>query len=422
MLRESRSPRKLSSLEHSSLALLWFAYNLQWGALLPVILPAQIAAIAGQSQKELANGLIMGVGGFVALATAPVAGALSDRSRNPRGRRRGFLISGIIINIISLTLLGLVGTRNGITPFVAAFLLTQFACNWWGGPYAGLIPDIIPVDQQGRASGYMMLMTGAGTIVGTGAAGLILDKSGYAGVYLFVVVALAVCSAVTVTFSREPRPDWRAPRVDWQAFFHNFFPNARCHRDFYIVLSTRAFVTMGAFSILPFFQYFFADIMHDPKAILHGSILLGSIAIATLPVALLAGRSADSAGPERMVWLSGWVMAAAAALYTIDCFVPSWSFTIVIGLVFGAASLAYQTVDWTLALKVLPNSKDHPGKDMGIWHVSFVLPQALAPPITGTLLHIGKHYSAPVAYAITFLITACWYVVGTLPIRRLGRA
>jgi MFS family permease len=420
MPSELRSPRELTSLEHSSLALLWFAYNLQWGALLPVVLPAQVAAIAGQSHKELVNGWTMAAGGLVALVTAPVAGALSDRSVNPRGRRRGFLIFGIVLNIVSLALLGFIGTSGGLAAFVAALLVTQFACNWWGGPYAGLIPDVVPPNEQGRASGYMMLMTVAGTIVGTAASGPLLDKSGYAGVYLFVILALAVSAAITLAVEREPRPERFRTKVPWRELVNSFFPDLGRHRDFYVVLVSRALVTMGAFSTLPFLQYFFTDVMHDPKAIVHGSILLGSVAVATLPVSLLAGRHADRVGPKSIVWVSGWVMAAAAALYAIDCFIPSWFFTIVMALIFGAASVAYQTVDWALALNVLPNSQDHPGKDMGIWHVSFVLPQAIAPVIAGALLDRAKHSSEAAAYGLVFLMAACWYALGTLPIRKLS--
>jgi hypothetical protein len=44
--------RQFTALQHCSLSSLWFAYNVQWNALIPIILPAQASAIAGQAHKE----------------------------------------------------------------------------------------------------------------------------------------------------------------------------------------------------------------------------------------------------------------------------------------------------------------------------------------------------------------------------------
>jgi hypothetical protein len=52
-----------------------------------------------------------------------------------------------------------------------------------------------------------------------------------------------------------------------------------------------------------------------------------------------------------------------------------------VAIVYGAANCAYQAVDWALAIHVLPDAQQA-GKDMGIWHASFVLPQAVAPGLT----------------------------------------
>jgi MFS family permease len=400
--------------QHCSLAALWFAYNVEWSAMIPIVWPAQIAAIAGPTHKEFLNGVAIAAGALVALLAAPCAGALSDRSRNPQGRRRRFLIYGVALNIASLAALGMIGSQGGIAAFLAAVLATQFAGNWWGGPYAGLIPDVAPPHEHGRASGYLMLMTGAGAIVGAAVAGPLLYRGGYWAVNLFLIFTLLLCAALTLTGVTEP-----SPQLARTTFPAPFFPNPARHRDFYVVLITRACITMGAFSILSFFQYFFFDVMRDPNAVLHGSILFGSVGLITLPVALLAGRQADRQGPKQIVWVSGWVMAGTAAIYVFDCFHPSWMFTIAMALIFGAGSVAYQAVDWALALSVLPEADDS-GKDMGIWHVSFVLPQTIAPLIAGALLDRVKLLSLPTGYAIIFLMTALWYTLGTIPIRTIG--
>jgi MFS family permease len=409
---------KLSTWEHCSLASLWFAYNVQWSALIPVVWPAQVAAIVGEAHKELVNGIVVAVAATMALVTTPIAGALSDRSTNPRGRRRGFLVNGIALNVVALCTLAAVGARGGVSRFLVALIALEFACNWWGGPYAGMVPDVVSASEQGRASGYMMLMTVAGAIVGTGIAGPLLSWGGYRTVYLFLILVLLFCGVITLAGTRQIQREPGNRPLDGKAWFQNFLPKPGLHPDFYIVFVTRAFVTMGAFSALPFFQYFFADVMHDDRAILHESALLGTTALLTLPIALLVGKRADRQGPVTIVWISGWVMAGAATLYIIDCFVPSWTFTIVMCLIFASGSIAYQTVDWALVLRVLPDAR-HAAKDMGIWHVAFVLPQAIAPLISGTLLNSIKKFSKPAAYAAVLAMTGIWYALGTVPIRKL---
>ena len=68
-----------------AVSLLWFALFANWLTVVPVIIPDQIAAILGPDAvvKEGISGSILAIGAFMALVMAPVAGALSDRVRNP---------------------------------------------------------------------------------------------------------------------------------------------------------------------------------------------------------------------------------------------------------------------------------------------------------------------------------------------------
>src|SRR5438067_11810660 len=100
---DARSPkagtaeRRFTLLDQFFVSCLWLAYNVQWGALLAIVLPAQIEAIVGPARKELFNGLVGPMGAAVALVITPIAGALSDRSRSRLGRRRPFLLAGVLV-------------------------------------------------------------------------------------------------------------------------------------------------------------------------------------------------------------------------------------------------------------------------------------------------------------------------------------
>ena len=84
----------------------------------------------------------------MALVMAPVAGALSDRVRSAKGRRRRFLVAGMIGTCVGLALLVPFGPGSSILVYALAILNLQFWWNWACGPYAGLIPDVVPAASQ----------------------------------------------------------------------------------------------------------------------------------------------------------------------------------------------------------------------------------------------------------------------------------
>jgi MFS family permease len=410
----------MTSAEHFYVSCLWFAYNVEWGALIPVILPAQIADLAG-GRKELANGLIQPLGALVALIIAPLAGALSDYSVNRMGRRRGYLISGILGNCVFLLLMARIGADGSIWLFLILLLGVQFWGNWWGGPYAGLIPDVVPAAEWGRASGWLMLMTATGTIIGVGISGQLIAWRGYTWAYGFIVVCLLVCFLLVLARVREPVPEPIRKQIKWKAFLASFWLDPKTHSDFWWVLVTRLLVTMGIFSVYGFIQYFLADVMRVDNPEVAGGYLLAGAAVLSLPMAVWSGTLSDRYGRKRLVQWSGFLMAAACLIYAIVALRPSWPATIVIAIVFALGNVAYQSVDWALAIDVLPRLETA-GKDMGVWHLALVLPQVVAPAIAGITLDVIKPYSIGMAYMAIFFVAAGWFTVGSLLVTKIRRA
>jgi Na+/melibiose symporter-like transporter len=79
----------------------------------------------------------------------PAMGLLSDRSTSRFGRRRPFLLAGVLLDLVFL---GWIAQAESFWSLLAAVLLIQFSSNMSHGPLQGLIPDLIPEDQRGRAS------------------------------------------------------------------------------------------------------------------------------------------------------------------------------------------------------------------------------------------------------------------------------
>jgi len=407
--------------DHILLSCFWLAYNFEWGALLPVVLPSQIAAIVGDARKELFNGLIPAAGAALSLVVTPLAGALSDRSRNRIGRRRPFLAVGTVINIVFLLLLARIGAGGGVGLFLLAYLGVQLGSNWAGGPYAGLIPDLVPAKQRGQASGWMALMTAMGTLLGVAAAGALITGHGYEAIYLTIAATLAVLGAVTVLGVKEKPLAEPPPPIRARDFAASFLLRGAPYRDFYLVLLTRTLVMMGIYSVFTFFEFFLKDVVRSVNPVRDASYLIGIIIAAGIPTSLLAGALSDRFGRKPLVYWSGGLMALASLLFIGVGVHPSLAAMFGIGALFGVGYGAYQAVDWALAIDVLPQGESA-AKDMGIWHVSLVLPQVLAPAVTGLILYSFKARSLLLGYTVVFACTALWFILGTVFVRPIRSA
>lgn len=179
-------------------------------------IPAEVLKFASEAEKGRALATVFSVGAFVALVVMPIAGALSDRSMARLGRRRPFIIAGTLLNALALLALGYAPT---LALFAAAFWFLQFANNFGGTAYSGLIPDLVPDEQRGSASGFMGLMTMLGTVIAAVVSGILMERAPAIPLYLTIIAVLLTTMVVTVWKVREDPLRHRRPSTcasSWQ--------------------------------------------------------------------------------------------------------------------------------------------------------------------------------------------------------------
>ncbi|UCC77338.1 MAG: MFS transporter, partial [Anaerolineales bacterium] len=181
----------------------WLGLNMATGSLTPIILPVLVAQFAGDAVKGTYLGVLRSAGLIVAIVVQPAAGLLSDRSRLPWGRRRPFIFVGTVLDLIFLAAIGLSGNYWLL---FAAVLLLQFSSNVAHGALQAIIPDLVPEDQRGRASGVKAMMEllpiilvslTTGPLVGAGKVGMAI---------LLVMGSLLVTMLIEVLAVREKAP------------------------------------------------------------------------------------------------------------------------------------------------------------------------------------------------------------------------
>jgi MFS family permease len=174
---------------------------------------------------------------------------------------------------------------------------------------------------------------------------------------------------------------------------------------------TRFLFTAGMWMVQPFIQYYLRDVIGSPRPAEDAGRIIGVALVGATLTGLLGGAISDRVGRKRVVYVANGLMAAVSLGFMAVGTLPAVYVTAVLyGLAFGA----YYSVDWALGCDVLPR-KDEAGKDMGVWHISMVLPQSLAPFLSGLLLTLGgassragwaePHYHAS-GYVMLFALAA----------------
>jgi len=129
--------------------LFWLGINIRNNAIGTIFMPYLVAQFARPEIRNTALGTMRTAGLIVAMLVQPAMGLLSDRCTARLGRRRPFILIGVLLDLVALAFIAL--ASNYWTLF-AAVLVSQFSANISHSAAQGLIPDLVPEDQRGVAS------------------------------------------------------------------------------------------------------------------------------------------------------------------------------------------------------------------------------------------------------------------------------
>jgi MFS family permease len=345
---------------------------------------------------------------------------------------------GTTLNVIGLFALAYVPRANDLSTlplYIFAFMWVEFWNNVATAPYSALIPDLVPAEQRGSASGWYGLMNILGTFIGA-LAPFLFTRGGVTdltALYWFVAAILLLTTLGTIIFTREPQVTKAPPPFDFGHFTRHLFSPLRDH-DFRWVFMTRFLMVMGTFTVQQFLQYYMNDVIKEfnflnrftaSNAIEATSVFLILFLVGALPSSITAGILSDKYGRKLMVYISSAFQAFVPIIFVL--YAPSFTFAATLGLIFGIGYGAYQSVDWAMASQVLPSEDDY-AKDMGVWHIAMTLPQVIAVPIAGVLLDYFNRVGAETGrvpptfgYTVIFALATLYFILGTVLVRRIRK-
>src|SRR5260370_2685756 len=149
----------LGSLRHTALASLWFGFNFHWLPIGFVLIQSQLRDLVPHNVFGSSLGTMVGVGAIFAVVVPPLVGQLSDYLYTPWGRRRPIIFACTVLNLVGL---GIMMTAHSYAQLFVGYMRIQLFANAAGAAYARVIPDVVPIPEFGRASGYLAAMNMAG--------------------------------------------------------------------------------------------------------------------------------------------------------------------------------------------------------------------------------------------------------------------
>jgi MFS family permease len=424
--------------DYITINIYWFGLNTSNGIITPILLPHLVALFVPLSMKNSSLATVRVAGLAVAMLVQPMVGLLSDRNTSHWGKRRPYIAGGVFFNLLFLLIIGVSPTFLGASTeknFLATFgfntaftvllvgnLLLQVSTNTTQAATQGLIPDLVPEDQRGKASGVKAVMELLPVFLVI-FVGPLVDSGNIWKVIGVVAAVFVITMLITVFFIKEDplkeKPDsslkepflrlvalvvifvgitltsvWIVRTIGSQLAHLNinfisqiliigilgligmlgsiligvYFGawvgigvEAHHNKPFIWWVINRLLFLAAIGSIQGFAQYYLSDVVQVPNAATQTTYLLGAVALFLLPSAIGGGYYADRIGRKRLVALSGIIAATGTFLLLLANGMPM---VIVCGSIIGLGTGLFMATNWALGTDLVP--KDKAGKYLGI--------------------------------------------------------
>ena len=425
-------PRQPTIRDYFGVSIYWLGLSFFWGAMLTLVLPARIDELF-HADKDRVLTIIASSGAAVATVAQVFFGAWSDTSRSRLGRRRPFLFIGTLGGCF--TLLFFPGAHT-LLSLLAVFLLLQLWINVAGGPYQGLMPDLIPTGKHGTAAAWMGAASIIGRIGGPIAASVLLRPDtqtwlqprapwlhalganlGLSLLALVFIAVLLIAMIATLVSARETPLNAHSPRVGiGETIMGIVRVPLKPYPSFVWLMISRLGIMLGVYTVSFCLLYYIRDTLgfkgeDESFKVLTNFLLISTFTgiIGTIP----AGIISDKIGKKPILYFANTVCMASGLAFALS---HNLTMAYIAAGIFGAGYGAFAAVDWALACNLLP--PDSPAKYLGLWGISDTLSQVVAPLLAGPIAFwINSSVGAGVGYRALMILALVYFGLGTLAIR-----
>ena len=373
--------------------------------------------------NEMVSGTIMAADNVLALFLLPFFGALSDRCRNPLGKRKPFLIFGTAAAVLLMVFLPTLDNSFFAMPatwklalFIAVLLCLLVAMGTYRSPVVALMPDITPKPLRSKANAIINLMGAVGGILYLIIAAVLYSEKRTKGlahvnyIPLFLIVAGIMIAAVLVVSFTIPEKKLSAEMQQYEAAHpednlaqkdesgKEVLP-VQVQRSLRFLLFSIAFWFIGYNAIETWFTTYASRVWN--MSLGGASVCLTIATLGAIVSYIPVGAIASKVGRKKTI-LFGVIMLTTcffmAFLYTI----VSSKFSPVLYILFALIGVAWASINVNSLPMVVEMCKGSDvGKFTGYYYTFSMAAQTVTPIIAGWLLR-------NVSYDSLFLYAACF--------------
>ncbi len=405
--------------DYVKITIFGFAITALWQSLHTIILPLRLLDIVPEAQKNTYLGWLTFCGLLLAMIVQPIAGALSDRSNLKTGRRRPYILIG---SIIALALLPGVGLAGSFAAIFAVYCLLQAASNTAQGPYQAFIPEYVPENRHGIASGVKALLEVVGGVILVYLASIFMDRysAGEGRGWLWLVLgilAIIMTAGMLITVILVKEKPFR-PKIRQVPFTAGLFQTVKevlANRAMLWFLVSRLLIYMAFTTIQQFALYYVRDVIgvtNSAEATARFSIFaVVGMLLAVWP----AGYLSDKIGRKRISTGAGLLGAVGIAIIALtkDYNIMLWC-AVIIGMGMGA----FNAANWALATDLV--TKGEEARYLGIANMATAGGAALA-RIIGPVIDFFNNRSPLLGYDVMLIFCTAYFVIGAALVFKIKR-
>jgi len=411
---------RFGGIDYIKITVFSFALAALWSSLHSIILPLRLLDFVAESEKNTYLGILTFSGLILAMIVQPIVGAISDRSGFSWGPRRPYILLGTIAVVLVLPGIGFFSSYFAI--FII-YCLMQISANIAQGPYQGFIPDLVPGEKRGLASGVKGLLEIAGGVALIYPIALLMDRytigQGMSWLWLALValgVVLAGASLATILMVKE-QPRAGGNQLSFLATLYSSFKiDIGKHPGFILFLVSRLLILMAFTTVQTFALYFLRDVVGVTSPA-EATAKFSLVAVAgMLAIVYPAGRLSDRVGRRPIVVTSGLLGALGIAL--IFFFQHSYILIMCCGGLVGIAFGAFMSTNWALATDLIPKSEA--ARYLGLTNLASAGGAALA-RLIGPVIDFFNASSPGLGYNVMLGACFLYLLAGSVVLMKIKR-
>ena len=395
------------------LALGLFGTYLAFVTPIAISLALRVNVLAPDNPEYL--GLLLGVGSLAALLVGPLGGQLSDRTRSRFGRRRPWLVGGLLVGLVGLTVMAL---GPNVLVLGLGWIIAQIGLSQTANIFTTIQADKLPESQRGKVAAITGFVTMVAPVVGAVVGGMVATQPFLLFLLPGAVALLFVLIFVLYYKDADSRGLVFGERLSLKVALSNYVFNPKRYPDFAWNWLGRFLFFFGLTLNTTYTAYFFAQRLNIPVLEIGGTVAtVGLIGIlGTIAGVFLGGFLSDKLRRRKIFVLGSAILFGIGAIVMVVA--PDFTLLLVGSVLCNLSIGIFSAVDQALFLDVLPERDTEAGRFVNITQFATTIPQAAAPLVASAVLTFVAAEGGP-NYSILYVAAAVMVVLGGIVILRV---